>query len=37
MTVLMLKQLGGMLPGTKEVIDSVVETCEQAIAEATED
>ena len=36
-TVLMLKQLGGMLPGTKEVIDSVVEGCEAAISQATED
>lgn len=31
----MLRQLGGMLPGSREIIDSVVEQADAAIAKAT--
>lgn len=34
-TVLMLRQLGGMMPGVREVIDVAIRQAEEAIAKAT--
>lgn len=35
-TVLMLRQLGGMMPGTREVIEAAIRQAEDAIAKATD-